>query len=125
MRLLSLALVPALSLFTAVAAAPEEDRIVELPLFGTPPTPQYSGYLDGTDGCDTTVNGAFCKIHYWYAASELDDAPVVLWLNGGPGSSSILGLLQENGPLLMNSSGGLMENPCECNAPCHAMLVHS
>jgi hypothetical protein len=130
MRFLSL--IYALSLFTAIAAAPEEDRIVELPLFGIPPTPQYSGYLDGTDGCDTTANGDFCKVHYWYAsaATELmdddddDDAPVVLWLNGGPGSSSILGLLQENGPLLINSFGGLMENPCECNALCHA-ICHS
>jgi hypothetical protein len=40
MRFLSL--IYALSLFTAIAAAPEEDRMVELPLFGIPPTPQYS-----------------------------------------------------------------------------------
>jgi len=53
-------------------------------------------------------------LHYWFAEAEAADAkskPVVLWLNGGPGSSSILGFLQEMGPLLMNATGGLMKNP--------------
>lgn len=48
---------------SVVSAAPEEDRISSLPNFGAPPTAQYSGYLDGTDGCDTSVNGDECKIH--------------------------------------------------------------
>ena len=55
----------------------------------------------------------FCT-QYWYATAE-DDAPetkpVVLWLNGGPGSPSTLGFLQELGPLLLNNSGGLHVNP--------------
>ena len=114
-----------LSFIAAVQSAPELDRIHELPFFGKPPTPQYSGYLDGTDGCDTSINGDFCKIHYWYAASELKEAPVVLWLNGGPGSSSILGFLQENGPLLMNSTGGLMENPWSWTKVAHLFVIES
>ena len=102
-----------LSSTKVVHSAPLEDLVEYLPLYGRPPTPQFSGYLDATAGCDTTVNGAYCKLHYWMALAEEDplNKPVVLWLNGGPGSSSILGFLTELGPLLMNATGGLMYNP--------------
>jgi len=109
----------ALAALSAISAAPLEDLIDELPGYGRPPTPMFSGYLDATDGCDTTVNGPVCKIHYWLAMADGSDfdektngpRPTVLWLNGGPGSSSLLGWLQEVGPLLLNATGGLMENP--------------
>lgn len=37
---------------------------------------------------------------FWYfeAASSSSNAPVILWLQGGPGSSSLFGLFAENGP---------------------------
>jgi len=101
-------------LFPAVLqSAPLQDLVDYLPDYGPPPTTQFSGYLDGSEGCDTEVNGPQCMLHYWLALAQDDpwDAPVVLWLNGGPGSSSILGFLQENGPLLINATGGLMDNP--------------
>mmetsp|Transcript_12469 Transcript_12469/g.18464 ORF Transcript_12469/g.18464 Transcript_12469/m.18464 type:complete len:585 (-) Transcript_12469:128-1882(-) len=90
-----------------------DDLIVELPGYGKTPTPHFSGYLDGSDGCDKAVNGPLCQIHYWLALAESDalSAPVVLWLNGGPGASSIIGFLEEEGPLLINATGGFMENP--------------
>lgn len=97
-----------------IHAAPLGDLVEQLPDFGRPPTAHFSGYLDATAGCDTSVNGAYCKLHYWLAMAEGEDSvnrPVVLWLNGGPGSSSLIGFLQENGPLLINATGGLMENP--------------
>jgi cathepsin A (carboxypeptidase C) len=42
--------------------------------------------------------------HYWFVASEGDPHtdPVALWLNGGPGSSSLIGFLTENGPFMLN-----------------------
>lgn len=115
-----------LSLIGDSVSAPEGDRVRELPLFGETPTPQYSGYLDGTDGCDTDTNGEFCRIHYWLAMSRKGpDAPVVLWLNGGPGSSSLLGFVQELGPLLINATGGLMQNPWSWTNVAHVFAIES
>ena len=52
---------------TVVHAAPLNDLIIELPGYGRPPTPQFSGYLDASAGCNIDLNGPICKIHYWLA----------------------------------------------------------
>jgi cathepsin A (carboxypeptidase C) len=48
----------------------------------------YSGYLD------TTLPDR--KIHYIFVAvrENLAQAPLTIWLNGGPGCSSLLGMYQ-------------------------------
>lgn len=52
----------------------------------------YSGYL--------TLNNAKKQLHYLFIESEGDSSkkPLVLWMNGGPGCSSMLGWAQEHGP---------------------------
>ncbi|CAD5229034.1 unnamed protein product [Bursaphelenchus okinawaensis] len=73
-----------------VEAAPQEDRIFKLPgLDFIPNFKQYSGYL--------TVNSGN-KLFYWLTGASNSPAPLVLWLNGGPGCSSMAGLMSEMGP---------------------------
>lgn len=74
--------------------APQEDLVVGL-FDDIYKHPLYSGYLN--------TNDANRKLHYLFAPSQnnTDSDPVVLWLNGGPGCSSLLGFLQEHGPVII------------------------
>ncbi|KAF4631889.1 hypothetical protein G7Y89_g6241 [Cudoniella acicularis] len=74
------------------------------------PVDQYTGWLDV----------GHHHFFFWYFKSEnaasADDhsssEPLALWLTGGPGGSSMLGMLQELGPCLINDYGnGTDYNP--------------
>lgn len=64
-----------------------------------PDLESYSGFF--------TVNIEYMSsLFFWYFAAQNDanqDAPVVLWLQGGPGVSSLYGLFTENGPFWVDS----------------------
>lgn len=62
----------------------------------------YAGYL--------TVDPKFnSNMFFWYfpAENNTNYAPVVLWLQGGPGASSLFGLFTENGPFEFDNHGKL------------------
>lgn len=55
--------------------------------------PSYSGYLTVNKTCNS-------NLFFWFiqAYHDWENAPLVLWLQGGPGASSLFGLFTENGP---------------------------
>lgn len=84
----------------------ERDLIKALP--GQPPVKfsQYGGYV--------TVNKAAGRALYYYLAEaqqSKETLPLLLWLNGGPGCSSLAyGAMQELGPFRVRSDGKTLFN---------------
>jgi len=71
----------------------------------------YSGFFT----VDKPNNG---NMFFWFFPAEQDPetAPVVIWLQGGPGSSSMFGLLKLHGPIITtvdknNNLTGVEKNP--------------
>ncbi|KAL4587898.1 hypothetical protein LXL04_000774 [Taraxacum kok-saghyz] len=90
--------------FLTVKGAGHTNAIVsQLPGFtGIIPSKHYAGYvtLDKNHGK---------KLYYYYVLSERDPSkdPVVLWLNGGPGCSSLNGFVYEQGPFNFEKTGSM------------------
>ncbi|KAI8567578.1 hypothetical protein RHMOL_Rhmol02G0132900 [Rhododendron molle] len=99
-----------------------EDLVTNLP--GQPKVhfQHYAGYV--------TVNERSGRaLFYWfYEASTLpNDKPLVLWLNGGPGCSSVgYGATQEIGPFIVDSEGHALKlNPYAWNTEANMLFVES
>jgi serine carboxypeptidase-like clade II len=96
-----------------ITAAAELDRIDRLP--GQPPVnfSMYSGYV--------TVDAAAGRaLFYWLMVASgvpAGSAPLVLWLNGGPGCSSLgYGAMEELGAFRVNPDGATLSlNPYAWN----------
>lgn len=80
------------------------DRILSLPGLKALDVEQYSGYLPVTNNSNST------QLFYWLVknSQHKSNAPIVLWLNGGPGASSLYGFFLENGPYAIKDNGELV-----------------
>ncbi|KAJ1552416.1 hypothetical protein HK405_011409, partial [Cladochytrium tenue] len=79
---------------------------------------QYAGYIPVLTHKLTlfhltkTSNGASGEVFFWYFPStNTSSTDLVIWLNGGPGCSSLIGMFEENGPFLIADDGTLNANP--------------
>ncbi|XP_058221919.1 serine carboxypeptidase-like 40 [Rhododendron vialii] len=100
----------------------ERDRIDKLP--GQPKAgfDQYGGYV--------TVNESAGRAFYYYfveAQKAKHYLPLLLWLNGGPGCSSLAyGAMQELGPFRVHSDGKtLYKNPFAWNHAANVLFLES
>lgn len=62
--------------------------------------PSYAGFL-------TVQRDMGSNMFFWFfpAKENPESAPVILWLQGGPGSSSLFGLFAEHGPFVVADGG--------------------
>ena len=60
----------------------------------------YSGFLPVSPGANQTDPAG--ALFFWFIANNTkanaEDTPLIIWLNGGPGASSMIGFFTENGP---------------------------
>ncbi|XVF67001.1 hypothetical protein PTKIN_Ptkin10aG0085200 [Pterospermum kingtungense] len=106
-----------------VLARQEADRVIKLP--GQPPLvdfKQYAGYV--------TVNESHGRaLFYWFfeASSNPEKQPLLLWLNGGPGCSSIgYGEAEELGPFFPRKDTSTLKlNPHRWNKAANLLFVES
>ena len=86
---------------SAIACSSSTDLIKSLPYWNPKDAfpCMYSGTINTKVGTDH-------NLFYWLFKNLADASlPLVLWINGGPGSSSMFALFLENGPLRVNKTG--------------------
>uniref|UniRef100_A0AC35U7T9 Neuroglian n=1 Tax=Rhabditophanes sp. KR3021 TaxID=114890 RepID=A0AC35U7T9_9BILA len=108
------------ALMQIASSRPKYDEIKSMPGINFQPNfKQYSGFLQASNKH---------YFHYWYteAQSNPETAPVILWLTGGPGCSSILALLEECGPFRVGNYGNtVFENPYSWNKIGNVLFLSS
>lgn len=89
----------------------------------------YSGYVTlpmGTLSDSQEYQNYTINTFFWFFESRNDpkNSPLSFWMNGGPGSSSMIGLLQENGPCQVNTdSNSTYLNPWSFNNVANMLYV--
>ena len=97
----------------------------------TPNVKSYAGYvyLPPNSLNETSENQNYpINTFFWFFESRKDpvNAPLAIWLNGGPGGSSLLGLLEENGPCFAGKdSNSTYLNPWSWNNEVNMLYIVS
>jgi len=80
----------------------------------------YSGFFT-TDSSPEADNNMF----FWYLPSQNGDAsaPTLIWLQGGPGGSSLFGMFVEMGPFNVDADFNLIANPYTWNDKYNMLFI--
>ncbi|XP_075730875.1 lysosomal protective protein [Rhipicephalus microplus] len=111
----------ALAIVSLVSSqGPPVDQILFLPgLAEQPSFKQYSGFLSA---------GATRKMFYWFVASQgtPEKDPLLLWLDAGPGCSSMVTMFKEHGPFRVADNGkSLVENAYSWNKLANVLYLEA
>ncbi|DBA89196.1 TPA: hypothetical protein ACH3X1_016344 [Trebouxia sp. C0004] len=103
------------------SADAEADRIVDLPGLGKPTFGLFSGYVTVNEEAERALFYAFAE-----SQSNPRADPLVLWLNGGPGCSSLAGgFMSELGPFYPTPTGELQRNQHAWNQIANVVFLES
>lgn len=107
--------------FAAVARAfPAEELVTSLDQQPDLSFGLYSGYV--------SIPNTKKQLHYMVALSQNDwkNDPVIVWFNGGPGCSSMLGWAQEHGPYVIeDGTNNFVRNDYSWNTEATMIYVES
>jgi carboxypeptidase C (cathepsin A) len=110
------------ALLGSVAAMPYwkhyGQEVTGLPNSGAIKDKSYAGYIEVEP-----VNKA--KLFYWFFESRSNPTtdPLVLWMTGGPGCSSELAIVFENGPFSVDKTLTLVPNPESWNNKANVIYI--
>lgn len=109
-----------LSLGTTVKQANvSDDLVTSLPNLTFPLSSRhFSGYLSSLNSTN---------LFYWFTESQSNPVtdPLLVWLSGGPGCSSLFGSFAEIGPVLIHASGKLTSNEYAWNRKANLLFIES
>ena len=106
-----------LYLFQSIISSIEDDKVKSIPDYSYRGL-LYSGYLDVSP---------VKKFHYMFnsAYEDADHKPLLLWLNGGPGCSSLDGWANEHGPMQFKDDGKFYLNEFSWNRAANIIYLES
>lgn len=89
--------------------------------------PSFAGNVTSHAGYVTVNKKYDSNLFFWFFKSEKDwkNAPIAVWLQGGPGYSSLFGLFNENGPYVILNKNKLKLRKYSWHIYCNMIFIDS
>ncbi|KAJ3031392.1 UNVERIFIED_CONTAM: hypothetical protein HDU68_004472 [Siphonaria sp. JEL0065] len=102
----------------------QETFVLQAANFAVASIPNATASVDGSYA-GLLPSGPNSNYFFWYfpVAANTTSDNLVVFLNGGPGCSSMAGALMENGPFSIQEDGSLIDNPFSWNTKANVLYV--